>query len=656
MFVLGEHPFAKDTGGRLRSPIATLFLRTPGLVTLPGIHATQRVAWVDALNVLRTAEGRPPLDPAEVELEWAESVDLIIESDTLLIRPDPEALDLAFRGDELLLEFVSKRQIRFLYVTNLKVRNALRDRGEYWRMSPLPRTGEEMREMILASRLGIGGGVIYYFNRVTGTRYLTLAEFRSLARFSDEDLRVHLVEIQTNCRRRNRVGNPEIDFFLAEGRFGEADFRALDFKELDAAAVRAAHAELGGRFEGAVPAHLREDNPEDIEWRNRMFGVLLGQRDEAINEDVLMGLSPEFFMQVEWLPGGRIEDEELIFDPVFDELDRAPENLILRRLCDLRARAFIFNYIREYGNIEYVNIGRISRSLSYRSYIGGLRHNVYIAQVKRRDLAEPVVHIVRVQKWGVPDHLDAGKEFFAAVMESDEYADYVLDRRLGCRQLGMNLPPRVVTRRIQERYAGPTKRYAGATYWLSCFERDYIDGRATDKLPPAAYRMPDYALRLAALLGEAAAPNLIVGSTERDGSPVFDEGDEVVCFDEQGLPARIQVADHTGTFMDFTSPFVRLAPAYALPVNSRLGLLPDARAFSEAYLAAFVSRFTHIQHDYRRHRRAFRALFRYRPRDEKGSFAYRWERVLDRLEAADPAAVGGVIREHVKHSTTGIVR
>ena len=294
-----------------------------------------------------------------------------------------------------------------------------------------------------------------------------------------------------------------------------------------------------------------------------------------------------------------------------------------------------------------MNIGRISRSLSHRNHDGEVRHNVYIAQVKRSDRVDPVVHVLRVQKWGVPEHLDAGKELFAAIMESDEYVDYVLDRRLGCRQLGMNLPPRVVPRRIQERYTGPAKRYVGATYWLTCFERDYIDGRATDKLSPAAYANPAFVARLAVLLGEAAAPNLIVGCTSRDGGPIFDDGDEIVCLDAAGLPARILVSDHTGTFTDSASSFDRLAGSYALPVESRRALLPDPRPFAEAYLAAFTSRFIRIQTDYHRHRRAFRALFRYRPRDEKGSFAYRWERVLDRLEAADPAAVEAVIRNHL---------
>jgi hypothetical protein len=646
MIILGDHPFAKGPDGRPRSRIATLFLRTPGLVTLPGIHATQRVAWVDYLNRGRASEGRPPLEPLEMEAEWDESVDLIIEPDMLLIRPDPDAMDLAFRGDELLQELASKRQIRFLYVTNIKVRNALRDRGEYWRMSALPSSSDDMMAMIQASRLALGGGVIYYYNRLTGTRYVTLSAFRELGRLADEALRLNLIEIQTHSGRRNRVGSPEIDFFLGGEGFGAAELAAADFTAMDGAALREAHRRLTLAFERAVPPHLREDNPGEMEWRNRMFGVLLGRRDEAISEDLLKGLSPEFFMQLEWLPGGRIEEGELIFDPVFDEYDRDPENPELRRLCDLRARSFIFNYIRDYGDIQYVNIGRISRSLSNRYHIGEHRHNVYLAQVKSPESAEPVVHILRVQKWGVPDHLDANKELFASVMESDEYVDYVLDRRLGCRQLGMNLPPRVLTRRIQERYAGPAKRYTGATYWLTCFERDYIDGRATDKLPPAALRDPAYAARLATLLGEAAAPNLIVGCTSRDGQTIFDDGDEIVCFD-RGMPTRIVMSDHTGTFTDFTSSFERLAPPYACPVNDRVAQLEDPRAFAALYLAAFVRRFAHIQAEYHRHRRAFRALFRYRPRDEKGSFAYRWDRVLDRLEAADPAAVENTIRDHL---------
>ncbi len=644
MIRLGDHPFAKNDEGRLKSRIATVFLRTPGLVTTPGIHATQRALWVEELNRRRQAAGRPALTPAEAEAEWSESVDLILEPEAILIRPDPEAMPLAFRADELLQELTSKNRIRFLYVSDQTVREALRARGENWRMNPLPRTAEDMEAMIRSSRLALGGGALYYYNRLTGTRYVTCATFRELARLDDEALRRTLLEIQTHCRRRNRVGSPEIDFFLSGSDFGEADFAPLDLETLEGPALRALHARLAARFDRAVPPLLREDDSGDIEWRNRMFAALLGQRDEAISEEILVGLSPEFYLQIEWLPGGRIEEGELIFDSMFDDFDRAPANPELRRLCDLRARSFILNYIREYGDIEYANIGRINRSLSKRVQAGERRHNVYMAQVKRVGQPDPVVHILRVQKRGVPEFLEAGRDLFSAVMESEAYVDDVLDRRLGCRQLGMNLPPRVVSRRIQERYDGPVAASTGAVYWLTCFERDYIDGRATDKMSLASLRDPVFAIRLAGLLGEAAAPNLIVGCKRSDGEVLFDQGDEIVVFDFRGLPSRLFVADHTGTFADTESPFEDAAAAYAEAVNSRLDRVPDPAAFAKAFAQAFRLEFGRIQGEYRRHRRAFRALFRYRPRDTEGSFPVRWERVLDRLEAADPDGVTAAIQ------------
>ena len=49
----------------------------PGLVTRTPLHATQRLAWIDALNEARVARGEGPLTEAEVEQEWAHSVDLL---------------------------------------------------------------------------------------------------------------------------------------------------------------------------------------------------------------------------------------------------------------------------------------------------------------------------------------------------------------------------------------------------------------------------------------------------------------------------------------------------------------------------------------------------------------------------------------------------
>ncbi len=80
--------------------------------------------------------------------EWRNSVDLIVEDETILIRPDPNDMALSFRADDLLQELVPKHRVRFLLVRNQQVRAAIKERGELWRISPLPKTSDEMKRMI----------------------------------------------------------------------------------------------------------------------------------------------------------------------------------------------------------------------------------------------------------------------------------------------------------------------------------------------------------------------------------------------------------------------------------------------------------------------------------------------------------------------------
>ncbi|MBO7181761.1 MAG: hypothetical protein J6V91_03130, partial [Kiritimatiellae bacterium] len=145
---IGPEPFARDAKGMLASRIGTIFLRTPGFVTMKGIHAMQRMAFIEELNRRREERGEPPLTDAEVDAEIAESVDLLFDENYALIRPDPRNMPLALRGDDFLQQFVSKRKIRYLNIQNQLVRDALRTRGEAWRMAPIPRFEEEIRKMI----------------------------------------------------------------------------------------------------------------------------------------------------------------------------------------------------------------------------------------------------------------------------------------------------------------------------------------------------------------------------------------------------------------------------------------------------------------------------------------------------------------------------
>ncbi len=651
--IVGDAPFDVRLDAARRPRVGTIFLRTPGLVTRTALHATQRLAWIDVLNERRVASGEGPLTEAETEAEWTQSVDLLFDEQHVLIRPDPSALDLVFHADELLQQRlrISKRSIRFLNVADPHVRAALRGRGEYWRMSPVPRQPEEILAHLQAARTGIDGLAIYYYSQSTGTRFLTLQAFESLADQPAPILRQMLLEIQTFSGRRNRQGSPEVDFFLGRPGFGRQAFASFSVVALDAAGLRQAHAALAAQFRAVVPASLQADDPRHTEWRNQLFAALANRPHETAAAEIVKGLSPEFFLQIEWLPGARIEEGELLVDPLFAEADASPHDIELQALCDPPAREFIFNYVREFGDIEFVNIGRIGHSLSLRRQ-DARRSTVYLAEVKQQTEPAPVMRIIRLQKWGIAEHLDEGDDLLTAILRAEEYADYILDRRLGCRQLGMQLPPHVQTRRISEKYLGPNTQYQGKIYWTTYLERDYVAGCASDKLPQASYQNPEFNRRLARLLGDAAAVNLVVGRMRTDESNgrmyvLFDDGDEMIVLNESGLPISLAVSDHTGTFTNHAGALTLDIAAYAAPVNRRAAWMPNAVEFADIYLEALTARFEKMQQTYRARRRAFDALFKHRRWDPNGSLAFRWINVLKRLDAADVTMLVAEIRQHI---------
>jgi hypothetical protein len=346
-------------------------------------------------------------------------------------------------------------------------------------------------------------------------------------------------------------------------------------------------------------------------------------------------------MRVEWLPGCRIDNGELILDPVLDEVvgpDRRPH-------VPSMVRGLIFSFFQERGGrLEYLNLGSVLPSLSYKPERGG-RREVYVAQIKERSEPKEILQIVRMQKWGVADRLEQGKPLETAMLEAEEYTEYILDRLLACRQLGMNVPIRLTPRKISENFDSPRSPYHGRI-WTAYFLRDYIEGLATDKLAARKFKDRAYSIAFARLMGGAAASNMILGRAELTGAMVFDVGDELLVEDEAGMPVEIAVTDHVGTFVDWRGSLAARASEYAAPVNRRIGEVPDPEAFAEAYLAGLRERFTRTQEDYCRHRRAFDTLFNHRPGDE-GALACRWKSLLERLRTTDAVALCQLIRRHI---------
>lgn len=112
----------------------------------------------------------------------------------------------------------------------------------------------------------------------------------------------------------------------------------------------------------------------------------------------------------------------------------------------------------------------------------------------------------------------------------------------------------------------------------------------------------------------------------------------------------IVVADHTGTFGNYRDDLLKMAPAYANPVNKRARLVPNVAVFAQCYVEAFLREFRQIQEEYRARRRAFEGLFKHRPVDPAGNQAYRWLMVLARLDRSDPEQLANCIRQNINLS------
>lgn len=268
MKILGDPIFAKNPDGTLKSRIGTLFFRTPGLVTCKGVHAMQRIAWTNELNKERIAAGQPELTENEAMAEWADSADLLFTDDYVLIRPDPSRMDLALKADEVLQTLVSKRKIRFLNTSSAKVRDALRARGDNWRMARPAQSAEEIVCSIESARVAIEHETVYFYNGSTGTRWLTAGGLERVCALTAEAFRVQVEEIVAGLAGHNRLGQPEIGLFPASLDVSVATaFKAIKPAELDDAALRAAVGDVMMKWRMALPATLREETTDNFAWR-----------------------------------------------------------------------------------------------------------------------------------------------------------------------------------------------------------------------------------------------------------------------------------------------------------------------------------------------------------------------------------------------------
>jgi hypothetical protein len=76
--LIGPHPFAQDEQGRQITRIGTAFPSYGALWTqLPGVHALQRLGFIERVNAERAAKALLPLSLEEEEKLSAESVAMV---------------------------------------------------------------------------------------------------------------------------------------------------------------------------------------------------------------------------------------------------------------------------------------------------------------------------------------------------------------------------------------------------------------------------------------------------------------------------------------------------------------------------------------------------------------------------------------------------
>ncbi len=624
---IGPDFFAKDQNGDLLSPIATVFPKYHTIVNVRGIHACHISIMLEFLKRWPHMEDLREIDEDELELElYKDAVSLLFRGPLILVRSDPADMEHVFAADQILQSFCPKERIQFTGLHIPEVRRQLRHRGESWRVSPAPRSALEISRYVQASKVQVSTGLTLYYSAPSGGRLLTYDEFiriRPLLRQDRKEALARLEEILNLLQRVNSWGSRELSFFLSAGA-------KLDFKGLrqvvslleaistskSAEQVERAFDRFAFDFAQSAGSELMVDDYHNPVWRTTMFCRLFGIDEEEMEEWALE-LSPEFHLNVKWMPGASVVGDELRFDP------RAHE----------RVQGLVSHFWERSGGLMSINVGRIEESQTTRD-ISGEEREVYLVVITTKD-EQDSIRLIRHMKWDVIQRIRLGIHLDQAIAETIKYRDYILDRLNAATQLGFPILSYNEIR-LDEEVPGlgllPT----------FFFDRQYISGVVTDKIPISCYKNPNFITSLAGLLGAAATFTLVLGrASPRTGKIFYDDGDELIQFSFSSIPVRLVIIETTGSFTDWTTPLLTLLPQCltrfrvhldkALESGVPLQIIEEAVAI---FAEALRDKLDAIKAIVSSPSSKIRFMFSDRS-PEQGGIRHRWEGILDRLEATD---------------------
>ncbi len=626
---IGPDFFEVDEKGEPLSHIGTIFPEYRTIITVRGIHAYHISIMTEFLRQT-TPEGQLPEADELERLICLDAVPLAFRGEMIIIRSDPTGMENVFAADRILQSFFPKERIQFTGLNIPEIRMQLRRRGECWRMSPTPRSVVEICRYLRASKVQVATGLCVYHNELTGDRFLTCDEFMRIRPLIEQDRSealARLREILNLLHRTNIWGIPELSFLLPAGKeleLGELE-RTVCLLEAFPDRTEAAEAvEAFDRFasffaEAAGPG-LQRDDYTDPEWRRTMFCRLLGI-DEGEMEELTLELSPEFHLNVQWLPGAFIVGEEICFDQGVDP----------------RVQGLILHYWENSRRLLSINIGRIQESQSSRD-ISGEEREVYLVAMTTRD-GKDFLRILRLMKWDVIHRIKTGIPLAQAIEDTIKYRDYIFDRLHAAALLGF---PILTYSEIRLEITIPGLGVVPAFF----FERQYVTGVVSDKIPLSCYKNPDFIENLSCLLGLAAAFSLVLGRVSfRTGKVFYDDGDELIQLDSNSIPSRLVIIETTGSFTDCTTPVADLLPQcldrfrihLEKSVDSGMSLEVVERSVA-AFAEALCNKINEVRQIVLSPSSTVRSLFDESPSGQ-GGIRDKWEGIMNRIEAADEKAL-----------------
>lgn len=634
--ILGPDFFTVDSEGKSLSPIASVFPKYATIVTGRGIHAMQAAMMVEFLRKHFSETGRGDLSGEEEAEVYQNAVSLLVRDSIVLIRSEPGDMDRIFAADEILQRLLPKERIQFTGIHLPEVRKTVRFHGESWRISPPPRSIREIDDYIRSNQVHVHTNTLFYHNPPRGGRFLTYREFmriRPLIRENREEALERLREIVHLTRLTNNQGARELSFFLPIGKDLSTDLleRLICLLERTCSCEPFNEAEnlfdlFAASYAEVAGPELTTDGEDCTVWRTTMFCRLYDINENMVEEWTL-GLSPEFRLNVRWLPGARIIDHQLLFEPNAEH----------------RIRSLITHFWQTWTNLVSVNVGRVEAAQTDRDRAGEQRE-VYLVVLGLADGTENI-RLVRMMKWDVMHRIKIGIPLNQAVAMTFEYRDYIFDRLKAATALDVCIPSFTEIRLEEE-------PHGLGVIPVFFFDRRYVSGMATDKIPSAQYGRQGFIVRLARLLGVAAATSLVLGrASPRTGQIYFDDGDEVIQFDAEGFPVKLIITETTGSFTNWSTPISTILPCclehlagHLIKAQEKGISHEELTAATEAFADGLITEIDRMQCLLKTPSSRLRALFEDRSQ-EPGGIRCRWEGVLNRLEMTDTAELRRMIAE-----------